>query len=118
MSNSKLNKLKSEIKNDTEVTLKLSSNVVGDTNDENNFRRNLLLTNTQALRLCRAFANDSSADIELSKSQLYKIGQSGGFLSRHLGPLIKTDLSLVGNVLKPLSKNLLIPLRLTEAASA
>ena len=56
-SNSQLNKLKSKIKNDTEIILKLSFNVVGDTNDENNFPQNLLLTNTQVLRLCRAFAN-------------------------------------------------------------
>ena len=46
-SNSQLNKLKSGIKNGTEVTLKLSSNVVGDSNDENNFPHKLLLTNTQ-----------------------------------------------------------------------
>ena len=43
LSNSQLNKLKSGIKNDTEVTLKISSNVVGDSNDENNFSRKLLL---------------------------------------------------------------------------
>ena len=49
---------------------------------------------------------------------MYKIGQSGGFLDRHLEPLIKSGLSLVGNVLEPLAKKVLIPLRLTEAASA
>ena len=49
--NSQLNKLKSEMKNSTKVTLKLSSNVVGDSNDENNFPYKLLLTNTQVLRL-------------------------------------------------------------------
>ena len=42
--NSQLNKLKSGIKNGTEVTLKISSNVVDDSNDENNFRHKLLLT--------------------------------------------------------------------------
>ena len=47
MSNSQLNKLKSGIKNGTEVTLKLLSNAVGDSNDENNFPHKLLLTNTQ-----------------------------------------------------------------------
>ena len=47
LSNSQLNKLKSRIKNGTEVTLKISSNVVGDSNDENNFPNNLLLTSTQ-----------------------------------------------------------------------
>ena len=46
LSNSQLNKLKSGIKNGTEVTLKLSSNVVGYFNTEKNFSYNLLLTNT------------------------------------------------------------------------
>ena len=52
LSNSQLNKLKSGIKNGAEVTLKLSSNVVGNSNDENNFLHKFLLTNTQVLRLC------------------------------------------------------------------
>ena len=47
-----------------------------------------------------------------------KIGQSGGFLGRILGPLLKTGLPLIGNVLKPLAKIALIPLVLTAAASA
>ena len=47
LSNSELNKLKSGIKNGTEVPLKLSSNNVGDSNDENIFLHKLLLTNTQ-----------------------------------------------------------------------
>ena len=47
LSNSQINRLKSGIRNGTEVTLKISSNVVGDSNDENNFRHRLLLTNTQ-----------------------------------------------------------------------
>ena len=63
LSNSQLNKLKSGIKNDTEVTLKISSNVVGDSNDENNFPHQLLLTNTQVSKLRKAFANNSSANI-------------------------------------------------------
>ena len=46
LSNSQLNKLKSGIKNGTEVTLKPSSNVVGDSNDENNFLHKFLLTDT------------------------------------------------------------------------
>ena len=74
-----LNQLKSGIKNNTKVTLKIPSNVVGDSNDENNFPHKLLLTNTQVSRLCKAFANNSSANIDLSKTQLHKIGQSGGF---------------------------------------
>ena len=93
LSNSQLNKLKSGIKNDTEVTLKISSNVVGDSNDEHNFSWKLL-TNTQVSKLHKAFANNSSANIKLSKTQLHKIGQSGEFLGRLLGPLLRTGLPL------------------------
>ena len=82
MYNSQLNKLKSGIKNGTEVTLKLSSNVAGDSNDEDNCLHKLLLTNTQVSKLCKAFANNSSVNIKLSKGKSYKIGQSGGFLGR------------------------------------
>ena len=55
LSKSQLNKLKSGTKNDTEVTLKLSSNVVGDSNDENNFPHKLFLTITQVSKLRKAF---------------------------------------------------------------
>ena len=98
--------------------MKLSSNVVGDSNDENNFPHKLLLTNTQVLRLRKAFANNTSANIKLSKTLLHKIGQSGGFLGRPLGPLLKTGLHLMKNVLKPLAKGVLVPLGLTASASA
>ena len=103
LSNLKLNKLKSEIKDGTEVTLKLSSNVVKDYNDENNFPHKLLLTNTQVSKLCKAFAYNRT---------IRRI------LDRLLGPLLKTGLLLIGNVLKPLAKSVLIILRLTAAASA
>ena len=105
------------IKDGTEVTLKISTNVVGDSNDENNFPHKLLLNNTQVSRLHKAFANSSSANIKLSKTQLRKIGQSGGFLGRLLGPLLKIGLPLIGNVLKSLPKSVLIPLGLTAAAA-
>ena len=49
---------------------------------------------------------------------MHQIGQSGGFLGRLLGPLLKTGLPLLGNVLKPLAKRVLIPLGLTAVASA
>ena len=99
--------------------MKLSSNVIGDSNDENNFPHKLSLTNTQVSRLCKAFANNSSANIKLSKTKLHETGQSSrGFLGRLLGPLLKTGLPLIGNVLKPLAKSVLIPLGLTAAASA
>ena len=111
-------KLKSAIKNRTKVTLNLSSNVDGDSNDGNNFPHKLSLTNTQVLKLSKAFANNSSTNIKLSKTQLHKIGQSGGFLGKPLGPLLKTGLSLIENVLKSLAKSVLIPLELRAAASA
>ena len=50
--NSKLNKLKSGIKYSYEITLKLSSNVLGDSNDGNNFQHKSLLTNAQVSKLC------------------------------------------------------------------
>ena len=77
-----LSKLKSGIKNGTEVTLKLSSNVIGNSNDETNFPHKL--TNAQILRLHKAFANVSSANMKLPKPQLSKIGQSGGFSGRNV----------------------------------
>ena len=117
-SNSQLNKLKSAIKNGTRVTLDLSSNIIGDSNDENNFPHKLFLSNTQVSRLRKAFANNSSANVKLSKTQLHKIGQSGGFLGRLLGPLLKPGLPLIGNVLKPLAKSILILLGLMAAAAA
>ena len=78
----------------------------------------LSLTTTQVLSLPKAFAYNSSANINLLKTQLHNIGQSGRFLGRLLGPLLKTGLSLIGNVIKPLVKSVLIPLGLTTAASA
>ena len=77
-SNSHVNKLKSAIKNETEVVLILSSNMIGD--NETNFSRKLLLTNRQIANLRKAFANYLSTDIKLSKTQLSKMIQSGGFL--------------------------------------
>ena len=92
--------------------------MIGDSNDEINFPHQLLLTNTQVSNLCKAFANNLPANIKLSKIQLSKMIQSGGFLSRLLGPLLKTGLPLISNVIKPLAKSVLIPLGLTAAASA
>ena len=57
-SKSQLNKLKSEIKDGTEVTLKISLNAVGDSNDENNFRHKFWLTITQVSRVCKAYENN------------------------------------------------------------
>ena len=52
------------------------------------------------------------------KTQLHKIGKSGGFLSRLLETLLKTGLPLIGNLLQPLAKSVLIALGLRAAASA
>ena len=116
LSNSQLNKLKSAIKNETELVLRLSSNMIGD--NETDFPHNLLLTNRQVANLRKSFTNNSSTDIKLSKSQLSKMIQSGGFISRLLCPLLKTELSLIKNMIKPLAKSVLIPLGLPAAASA
>ena len=99
LSNSQLNKLKSSIKNK---------------NNNTNFPHELLLTNRQVANIRKAFANHSSIDIKLSKTQLSKMLQSGGFLGNLLGklagPLIK--------VAMPLAKNVLAPLGLSAAMSA
>ena len=90
--------------------------MIGDT--ETNFPHKLLLTNRQVTNLRKAFANHLPTDIKLSKTQLSKMIKSGGFLGRLLGPLLKTRLPLIKNVIKPLAKSVLIPLGLTPAASA
>ena len=118
LSNSQLNKLKSSIKNETDVVLRKSSSMVGNSNDNTNFPHELLLTNRQVANTRKAFANHSSTDIKLSKTQLSKMIQSGGFLGKLLGPLLETGLPLMKSVIKPLAKSVLIPLGLTAAASA
>ena len=116
LSKSQINKLKSAVKNKTDVILRLSSNVIGNSTelhsgDETNFPHNLLLTNRQVANLPQGFANHTSTDIKLSKSQLSKM-QKGGFL-RFLAPLLKSGLTLLKSVTKPL-----VMLGLTSAASA
>ena len=59
-----------------------------------------------------------STDLKLSKAQINKVIQSVGFLGKLLGPLLKTGLPLIKDVIKPLAKSVLIPLGLTAAASA
>ena len=118
LSNSQLNKWKSAIKNESEVALRLSSNMIGNSDDETNFPHKLLWTNRQVANLRKVFANHLSTDIKLSKTKLSKMIQSGGFLGRLLGPLLNTGLPLIKYVIKPLVKSVLIPLGLTAAASA
>ena len=90
--------------------------MIGD--NETDFPHKLLFTNRQVSNLRKAFANNSSADIKLSKTQLSRMIQSGGFLGILLGPLLKIGLPLIKNVIKPLAKSVLIPLRLTAATSS
>ena len=80
LSNSQLNKLKSAIKNGTELTLNFSSNLIRSYNDEINFPHKLLLTNIQVLKIRKAFTNGLLANIKFSKTQFPKMIQSGGIL--------------------------------------
>ena len=116
LSKSQFNKLKSAIKNETDVILRLSSNMIGNStelysDDETNFPHKLLLTNRQVANLRKAFANHTSTDIKSSKAQLTKM-QKVGFL-RFLAPLLKSELPLLKSVIKPLGV-----LGLTAATSA
>ena len=91
-----------DVKDGTEVTLKLSSNAVSGSNDATSFPQKLLLTSKQVSMLSMAFPNNSSANVKLSKTRLHETGKSGGFLGRLLWTLLKTGLPSMENVLKPL----------------
>ena len=118
LSNLQLNKLKSPSKNATDVTLTSSSNMIG--TNETSFPYNLLLTYRQVSSPRKFFANQSLVNTKLSKIQLSlsEIIQSGRFLGSFLKQLMKVNLSLMKNGLKPSAKSLLKPLGLTAAASA
>ena len=77
-----------------------------------------MLSNRELANLRKAFANHTSNDIKLSQIQLSKMIQSGRFLGRLLGPLLRTGLPLMKNVIKLLAKSVLVPLGLTPAGSA
>ena len=81
----------------------------------NDLPHELLLTTRQKTKLRNAF-NNMSTDLKLSKTQIVKIIQSGGFLSKLLGSLLKTGLPVIKNVIKLLAESILIPLGLTTAA--
>ena len=100
LSDSQIKKLKDTVSNNTGTIIEL------------------LLTTRQKTKIRNAFNNNMSTDLKLSKAQINKIIQSGGFLSRLLGPLLKTGLPLTKNVIKPLATSVLIPWGLTAAASA
>ena len=92
--------------------------MIGDSDDETNFPHELLLTGRQVSSIRKAFSNNSSVDIKFSKTQLSKMIQSGGFLGKLLGSLLKTELPLIKNVITSWAKSVLIPLGLTAAAAA
>ena len=100
LSNSQLSKLKSAIKNETDVVLRLSSNMIGNSDQNTNFPHELLLTNRQVTNLRKAFAKNTSTNVKLLKTQLSEIIQSGGFLGKFLGPLLRTGLPLMKSVTK------------------
>ena len=109
LSDTELKKLKTSVKNKTGTTLMFHGN---------DLPHDLLLTTRQKTKLRNAFNNNMSTGLKLSRAQISKIVQSGGFLGRLLGPLLKIGLPLIKNVIKPLAKSVLIPLGLTGAASA
>ena len=88
--------------------------MVSNSNDNTNFPHELLLTNRQVANIRKAFAKNISTDIKLSKAQLSKMMQSGGFLGnlsgKLAGPLMKLAV--------PLAKNVLAPLGISAAMSA
>ena len=114
LSDLQLNKLKSAFKNKQGTTLRMNAKLF----NENNLPHELLLTTRQTTKLRNAIENNMPTDIKLSKVQISKITQSGGFLGKLLGPLLKTGLPLIKNIIKPPAKSVLIPLGLTAAASA
>ena len=114
LSDSQLKKLKYAVSNNTGTTLRISLKMF----NGNNLPHELLLTKRQKTKIRNAFDNNTSTDIKFSKAQINKIIQSGGFLGKLLGPLLKTGSPLIKNVIKPLAKSVLIPLGLTAAASA
>ena len=115
LSGTQLKKLKNAVKNKTGTTLRISLKMF---NGNNLTHELLLLTTRQETKIRNAFNNNASTDLKLSEVQISKIIQSGGFLGRILGPLLKTGLPSIKNVIKPLAKSVLIPLELTAAASA
>ena len=117
LSKSQVNKVKSAIKNEREVILRLSSNMISNSDDETNFPHKSWSTNRQLPNFRKVFVNNLLANIKLWKSQLSKIIQLRGFLDRFLGSLQKNGLPILKNVLQPLAKSFLMPLGLKTAGS-
>ena len=92
--------------------------MIGGSDDKISFPHELWSTNRKFANLRKAFASYLATDIKLSKTRLSKRTQSGGFLGRLIGPLLKTGLPLLKNVNKSLAKSVLTLFGLTAAASA
>ena len=114
LSDTQLKKFKTAVENKTGTAIRMNLKMFA----KNVLPHELFSTTRQKTKLRNAFNNNRSTDLKLSKAQISKITQSGGFLGRLLGPLLKTGIPLIKNVIKPLAKSVLIPLGLTAAASA
>ena len=110
LSDTQLKKLRTAVKNKTGTTVRINLNMF----NGNDLPHELLLTTRQKTKLRNAFNNNMSTDLKLSKAQISKIIQCGGFLgsllSKLAGPLMKVAI--------PLAKHVLAPLGITAAASA
>ena len=110
LSDTQLKKLKTAVKNKTGTTLRISLKMF----NGNNLPHELLLTTRQKTKVRNAFNNNMSTDLKLSKAQISKIIQPGGFLgsllSKLAGPLMKVAI--------PSAKHVLAPLGITAVASA
>ena len=109
LSNSQLKKLKIAVKNKQGTTLRTNARMF----NGNNLPHELFLTQRQITKLRNNIEHNLQTDIKLSKAQISKIIQSGGFLGKLFGPLLKTGLPLLKSVIKPLGL-----LALTDASSA
>ena len=98
ISNSQLNKLNSAVKNKQGTTLRMNARMF----NGNSLPNELLLTTRQTTKLRNAIENNLQTDMKLPKAQIYKIIQSGGFVGKILGPLLKTKLPLLKSVIIPL----------------
>ena len=106
LSDTQLKKLKTAVKDKTGTTLRISLKMF----NGNDLPHELLLTTRQKAKLRNAFNNNMSTDLKLSRAQISKIVQSGGFLGSLLSKLMKAAI--------PLAKSILTPLGITVAASS
>ena len=110
LSDLQIKKVKYAVNDNTGTTLRTNLKMF----NRNDLPHELLLTTRQKTKLRNAFNNNTSADLKLSKTQIVKIIQSGGFLgfllSKLAGPLMK--------IAVPFTENVLAPLGITTAASA